>query len=188
MANTGTESVTDQNTVDESTTGTGTTTDATTGTTPAEAPALALDIPSSDLFAADTTLQVAADGGNTLTGGDEADLLIGSAGADDITGGDGDDVLVGGGGTNILEGGGGDDIFGHSAGAVDYITDFAPGQDERLGLAEGLTVTDAQQGTTNVDLGEGVTSQSAQILTISDGSTVALIGVTEAFSTDWLIT
>jgi Ca2+-binding RTX toxin-like protein len=166
--------------------GTTSTDTADTSETGTELPPLSLELDTGGLFSSNPVLQVAGDTDTVLTGDDDADILIGGAGNDDLTGNDGDDVLIGGGGRNILEGGGGEDTFGHSAGAFDIIVDFDP-EEEELALAEGVTVTDSEQGTVEAELGTGSTTHAAEILTLSDGSTIALIGVTQAFSTDWLV-
>lgn len=147
---------------------------------------ISLELPSSGVLGEDSMLLVAPDADTVLTGGDGADILVGGGGDDDLTGGDGDDTLIGGGGSNTHQGGDGDDIFGHAAGATDTVLDFST-EDDKLSVAEGLTVTGTAQGTVQVDQGAGSTEQAAQIVTFSDGSTLALVGVTEDFSTDWLV-
>jgi len=164
-----------------------TTTDATTTDTQIEASPISLEVPSSGLFGDSATLQVAPDTDSVLTGTENRDILIGGAGNDDLTGNEGDDILIGGGGRNIHEGGDGNDIFGHAAGAFDIVVDFAPDQDEKLSVSEGLTVTSSEQGTVEANLGTGTTEQAAEIITFSDGSTLALIGVTQQFTSDWLV-
>jgi Ca2+-binding RTX toxin-like protein len=166
----------------------GTTTTGTTTGTQAEASPISLEVPSGGLLGdSSPTLLVAPDTDSVLTGGEDRDILIGGAGNDDLTGGEGDDILIGGGGRNIHEGGDGTDIFGHAAGAFDIVVDFAPDQDEKLSVSEGLTVTSSEQGTVEANLGTGTTEQAAEIITFSDGSTLALIGVTQQFTSDWLV-
>lgn len=149
---------------------------------------LSFELPSSDLFEDDATLHVAPDDGGELTGGENGDVVIGGAGDDTLDGGDGEDVLVGGGGTNLLTGGEGDDIFGHVAGASDIIVDFAPEQGEEIVLAQGLTLSNSEQTTLTLDLGAGATATAATVLTLSDDSTVTLVGTTSEPVADWLIT
>lgn len=71
--------------------------------------------------------QVGDDGDNSLTGGNNADLLAGALGNDEISGGDGDDVLRGDrnsrsaqtgevGGDDLIFGGAGDDRIGGKSG------------------------------------------------------------------------
>ncbi|WP_349917947.1 retention module-containing protein [Aeromonas veronii] len=98
------------------------------------------------------TLNIHSQSGNTLTGTDSADWLFGSNGDDRILGGLGDDVLRGGQGNDILTGGGGSDHFVWGNGdagtagqpAIDTITDFQPGQGDKIDLADLLKgVTDS---------------------------------------------
>jgi hypothetical protein len=49
-------------------------------------------------------------GGNTLTGNSQGNILIGGNGADTIVGGSGRSILIGGKGTDTINGGSGDDI------------------------------------------------------------------------------
>lgn len=162
---------------------------------------LSLEVPSPSLLGDATILQVAAESTTqdgetqasttqtseaTLTGSDGQDILVGSAGDDRLVGGEGDDVLVGGGGSNVLDGGDGEDLFGHAAGAADIIADFAPNQGEKLALANGLSVSSSSQQVVSADLGTGQANHNAEVLTLSDDSTIALVGVTDQFSTDWL--
>lgn len=85
-----------------------------------------------------------AAGNDLVSGGSENDLLWGDGGADRLLGGDGDDLLyagtgndllTGGAGRDVLIGGGGADRFvftsvlDSTAGTIDRIRDFAPGQD-----------------------------------------------------------
>jgi Ca2+-binding RTX toxin-like protein len=74
-------------------------------------------------------------GDDTLLGGGGLDLLSGDAGEDTIDGGEGNDrIYAQGGGDDILIGGAGLDKFYQSttAGGVDSILDFTPGEDKIL--------------------------------------------------------
>jgi RTX calcium-binding nonapeptide repeat (4 copies) len=70
--------------------------------------------------------------GETLTGGNTNDYLLGNAGADVLNGAAGNDVVTGNGGGDTLTGGGGSDTFRYNAitdsqpgnGTLDTITDF----------------------------------------------------------------
>ncbi len=79
-------------------------------------------------------------GNNPLEGGDEQDTLTGSTRKDQLSGAAGDDILLRGGiGNNQLSGGAGIDTFVLAPGeGTDTITDFMVDQD-RIGLAEGLS-------------------------------------------------
>lgn len=81
------------------------------------------------------------DGRDTISGGKGNDLLIGGAGQDRIQGDEGRDTLIGGAGRDDLYGGAGSDLFVLEVGqGRDVIHDFQIRRD-RLGLSEGLTVT-----------------------------------------------
>ncbi len=99
------------------------------------------------------SVEVSAVSGNTITGGDNDEILIGgntddilianagddvlmgAGGSDNLQGGAGNDLLIGGGGNDSLIGGGGIDIFALEAGdegktvapAIDTISDFTVG-------------------------------------------------------------
>lgn len=83
------------------------------------------------------------DGGNYLDGQGGADRLYGRGGADTLVGGAGNDRLVGGAGSDFLTGGTGADrfVFGNrDAGGADLttgdtISDFNPGESDRIDLA-----------------------------------------------------
>ena len=79
-------------------------------------------------------------GNNPLGGEDEQDTLTGSTGKGQLSGAAGDDILLRGGiGNNQLSGGAGIDTFVLAPGeGTDTITDFMVDQD-RIGLAEGLS-------------------------------------------------
>jgi len=78
---------------------------------------------------------LAGDGNDTLIGNAGDDVLLGNAGDDNLQGGAGNDLIVGGAGDDSLVGGGGIDIFALEAGdegtvaspAVDVIADFNVG-------------------------------------------------------------
>ncbi|MCP4982821.1 MAG: Ig-like domain-containing protein, partial [Gammaproteobacteria bacterium] len=56
-------------------------------------------------------VEIQAVSGNTLTGGDDDEILLAGSGADTLVGNAGDDVLIGGLGTDNLQGGVGDDLL-----------------------------------------------------------------------------
>ena len=86
--------------------------------------------------------------GDSLTGGDGNDTLVGGLDGDTLSGGNGNDVLVGGGGADSLGGGAGNDyfVFNRTTDGVDTISDFIVADDTfqfdnasftALGLATG---------------------------------------------------
>ena len=69
------------------------------------------------------------------------DRLTGLGGDDTLRGESGDDVLYGGAGNDTLTGGTGRDVFAIAAGkGADTMTDFNLSENDRIGLAGGLTV------------------------------------------------
>jgi Ca2+-binding RTX toxin-like protein len=96
-------------------------------------------------------------GNDTLNGGDGNDIIRGGQGDDVVTGGAGNDWLSGDRGSDTLTGGTGADIFHSFAGAgADVVTDFRPGEGDRVQLDFGTTYTVAQVGQdTVIDLGAG---------------------------------
>jgi len=77
-------------------------------------------------------------GNDTLVGGKGSDRLWGGEGDDLLKGGNGNDILQGGVGQDQLIGGKGSDLFVLSQG-FDMIADFKISQEDRIGLAAGLT-------------------------------------------------
>ena len=97
-------------------------------------------------------------GNDTLYGGRDNDLISGGSGNDLLEGNKGDDTLVGGDGADsfVFEFGGGSD----------QVNDFQAGTDS-LSFASGLLVT------------SGTETAGTTTLTLSDGGTVTLVGVTK---------
>ncbi|MEW6777459.1 MAG: calcium-binding protein [Bdellovibrionota bacterium] len=82
----------------------------------------------------------AGDGDDEVYAGEGDDLASGSPGDDVLFGNDGNDVLVGSEGADKMEGNEGADTFlyraGHADGKMDTISDFNPGEGDRLDLSE----------------------------------------------------
>ena len=94
----------------------------------------------------------------SLTGTDDADLMLGLAGDDTLTGGAGDDTLYGGGGGDTLTGGAGDDTL-YGGGHGDTLTG-GTGEDTLYGhkgddTLEGGIGADTLEGGTGADTLEG---------------------------------
>jgi Ca2+-binding RTX toxin-like protein len=72
--------------------------------------------------------------GDTVTGGDGADILFGTAGPDTITGGGGDDIIFGLGGFDTIDAGSGDDIVFGDDGEItdDGPVPFADGEADNI--------------------------------------------------------
>jgi Ca2+-binding RTX toxin-like protein len=58
-----------------------------------------------------TTAEISASAGNTITGTDEDDVLVGGTNGDTLSGGEGRDALVGAEGADTLSGGAGEDLL-----------------------------------------------------------------------------
>ena len=102
-------------------------------------------------------------GNDVLRGNADNDTLTGGAGSDTLTGGEGKDLLDGGLGNDLLTGSLGRDVFIlRSDNGRDIITDFQLRQD-RLGLADGLTVEDLTFSGNRISLG-------TEVLTILAGT------------------
>jgi Ca2+-binding RTX toxin-like protein len=121
--------------------------------------------------AGDDTLD-AGSGDDKLYGGDGDDWLAGEDGDDTLDGGGGDDRLYGGAGDDTLSGGLGSDTFIFDAGfGNDIITDFIHGLDElKFYGASGELLSSTNISETQNEDGDSV-------LTVSDGSSVTLSGV-----------
>lgn len=99
--------------------------------------------------------------GETLSGSDGSDTLLGHSGGDVISGLDGDDSLVGNGGDDTIRGGFGDDIVDGSAGADEL--HGGAGNDVILGLTgddalfggRGDDVALGEENNDTISLGEG---------------------------------
>jgi Ca2+-binding RTX toxin-like protein len=124
-----------------------------------------------------------------LAGDSHRNVVIGAQGNDNVTGGDGPDLIFGGAGVNVLAGGGGTDVFGHTAGASDFIVDFAPEAGEKIALAAGLNLAGSATVSVNpAALGlTGTAAVPATELQMNDGSTVTLVHVTTTPSSDWFV-
>jgi len=114
-------------------------------------------------------------GADTGDGGIGADVVRGGQGDDVLRGGDGADFISGDLGADTVTGGAGADIFNSFGDAgVDRITDFNPGEGDRVRLDAGNTYAVAQQGADTV-------------VTVGGGATVILVGVQMSTLTgDWI--
>jgi len=113
-------------------------------------------------------------GNDTCDGGDGADLVRGGQGDDQLTGRAGSDWLSGDRGNDTMTGGAGADIF-HSFGEaeVDRVTDFNPGEGDRVLFDAGTTYTLRESG-------------GDTIVEMSGGGRLILVGVRMAsLPTDW---
>lgn len=84
-------------------------------------------------------------GNDSLHGANSGDTLRGGQGDDLIGGGSGKDWITGDLGNNTLTGGGGADIF-HAGAGHDVVTDFNPGEGDRVEVAAGLSYQASQAG------------------------------------------
>jgi len=129
-----------------------------------------------------STWDTASAGNINLTGNDFGQLIQGNAGANTLTGGggadtlrghNGDDILVGGTGNDTLTGGSGEDQYLFNAGSfgADTVTDFANGPDEIR--FSGIAGVDDFS-----DLSISANGSGWAVITLPDGSTITLTGVT----------
>ncbi|WP_193172827.1 DUF4347 domain-containing protein [Nisaea nitritireducens] len=103
-------------------------------------------------------------GNDILFGGQGNDMVNGGDGADQLAGNKGDDTLIGGDGADTF-------IFGFSTGD-DQVSDFTVGTDS-LQFDNGITYTAEDSG-------------GNTLLTLSDGGTVTLIGISKSeFGIAW---
>lgn len=103
-----------------------------------------------------TSVSIAGDGSNTITGDGNPNVLVGYAGVDNITGNGGNDIIAGSSGNDNLTGGADGDVFVFAApgDGSDTITDFGNGADtirvfasKFTGLTAGVTPTLTQSAT-----------------------------------------
>jgi serralysin len=116
-------------------------------------------------------------GNDTGDGGAGNDVVRGGQGDDSLTGGAGNDWLSGDLGDDTLSGGAGADVF-HSFGeaGIDRVTDFNPGEGDRVMLDPGDAYTVAQVGADTV-------------MTLGASARMILVGVQlSTLSGDWIFT
>eukprot|EP01092_Planopodium_desertum_P006291 TRINITY_DN2603_c0_g1_i1.p1 TRINITY_DN2603_c0_g1~~TRINITY_DN2603_c0_g1_i1.p1 ORF type:complete len:305 (+),score=67.12 TRINITY_DN2603_c0_g1_i1:137-1051(+) len=116
-------------------------------------------------------------GADTLIGGLGSATLGGGGGSDSIVASSGGSFLIGESGNDTMVGGAGKDVFIYTSnGGNDVISGFDPTQDT-LGLANFADIAAAGQGL--IDIINGATvSGGNTILTMPDGSTITVAGVT----------
>ncbi|AUN33943.1 calcium-binding protein [Niveispirillum cyanobacteriorum] len=116
-------------------------------------------------------------GADTLIGGSGTATLGGGAGADSIVAATGGGVLIGEVGNDTMVGGAGKDVFVYtSGGGNDVISGFDPASDT-LGLANYSDIAAAGLSLTDI-ISRATVSGGNTILTMPDGSTITLAGVT----------
>ena len=115
-------------------------------------------------------------GNDLLYGGRGDDLLFGDGGDDALYGNEGNDTLDGGAGTDTLTGGTGADTFVFAAGhGADTITDFTPGEGDRIDLSAFADLGGFASLTLTADGSDTVLDLSAH-----GGGTVRLQGIAAA--------
>lgn len=121
-----------------------------------------------------------ANGGNgadTLIGGLGSATLGGGGGADSIVASSGGGVLIGESGNDTMVGGAGKDVFIYtSSGGNDVISGFDPANDT-LGLANFNDISAAGLSLQDI-INRATVSGGNTILTMPDGSTITIAGVT----------
>ncbi|MFV3074459.1 calcium-binding protein [Niveispirillum fermenti] len=121
-------------------------------------------------------------GNDTIIGGSGMSTLGGGAGADSIVAGSGGSYIIGESGNDTLVGGAGKDIFIYSPGdGNDTIIGFDPTQDT-------LAFTSTNFGSGSLDLGALISNAQVSggntVLTLPDGSTITVVGLT-GVSINW---
>lgn len=114
-------------------------------------------------------------GNDTLQGATGDDTLVGGAGNDVLRGGNGNDSIIGGDGHDVITGGLGNDTLRGGLGEDDFVFGLGSGNDVVLDGGTG--------GLDRILLPTGTTYQTAVVegnfvATLSDGSSLTLIGVT----------
>lgn len=131
---------------------------------------------------ADADILLGMGGNDSLVGGDGNDNLQGGAGNDALVGGNGDDTLWGGAGTDTLTGGAGADIFymrSLGAGSSQTVADFSGTDGDRLHFTGITTLTVAAGAPSATGTVANVAlSGSNTVITMPDGSTITLVGIT----------
>ncbi len=126
-------------------------------------------------------------GSDTVIGGSGSDILIGGAGNDTLNGGDDGDTLTGGSGNDKLIGGKGPDTFVFAAAfGDDTISDFAPGNSEKIDLSGVAAITDFADLLAHhlVDSGGDAKIVAGANSILLDGVAFAKFGIDLAYSAE----
>ncbi len=119
------------------------------------------------------------DGSDELTGGSGADTLFGGAGADSLDGGADSDLLMGGQGRDTLAGGAGNDVLYGGDAADQFNFGLGGGADTIMDYEAGEVISLQGTGLTSSSIANSVSVVSGNtVITLPDGSTVTLVGVT----------
>ncbi len=114
-------------------------------------------------------------GNDTINGGDGNDLINGGVGNDSISGGAGNDTIVAGTGNDTVDGGSGYDVIELAGNVSDYTTSVEDGVLTLKHSTTSTTVSDDGDTTTTITTVDATTIISnAEILSFSDGNTIAL--------------
>ena len=117
---------------------------------------------------------VGGDGNDTANGDEANDQVFGGAGSDTLNGGVGQDKMYGEAGDDVLTGGADrDQFFFGTGGGNDTITDWQNGV-EKLYIQNVAGVDDFS------DLSVATNGDGWAVITYADGSTITLVGVTQA--------
>ena len=112
-------------------------------------------------------------GNDTLTGDDNANVLIGGDGNDTINGGDNDDVIAGGAGADIMSGGGGIDTLDYSSDTSSGVTISLLGNDPGNGIGGDAQDDDIDNTFENINGGSGndnLTGRNDSVANVINGN------------------
>jgi Ca2+-binding RTX toxin-like protein len=123
----------------------------------------------------------ATTGNDSQAGTPSDDVIFGLAGNDTLAGGAGNDVLDGGRGSNVLTGGAGADLFDlRGADGANTITDFNASDGDTIELKPGMTFSDVEANSHEVD--------SDLVIDLAGGASVTLSGIAlTSLQSSWFV-
>ena len=127
---------------------------------------------------------IGADGLDNLIGGSVAEIITGLGGNDILAGGGGDDVINGNLGDDDITGGLGNDTLSGNGGADEFALITGFGQD----VVTDFNGTAGDRVSIVGDLASTADSAAGLVITLTDGASITLTGITSAaFNTSWIL-